>query len=114
LFLSILGSSLPVFPILWGLTYLTGILRRVKILDRFISWLFAHTRSKSKLVEELEAVGLAIFIAIPLPGTGVWTGTVAAYLFGIPWLWAFLAALAGTSLASLAVLGVSLGVIRLW
>ena len=114
LLLSILGSILPVFPILFLLTYLIDILRKIKILDQFFSWLFAHTRSKSKLVEELEAIGLAIFIAIPLPGTGGWTGSVAAYLFGIPWLLTFLAALVGTSLASLAVFGVSIGIIRLW
>ena len=115
LILSILGSLIPVFPILWGLTYLTEIFRRVKIFGRFIDWLFKYTRSKTnKLIEEFELLGLLIIFSIPLPGFGVWTGTLAAYLFGIPWRWTFLLALAGTSIASFIVLSLSLGIIRLW
>jgi len=80
--LSIFGSILPVFPLLWFLNNLTEHLRKVSIFDRFFSWLFARTRAKSKLIEDLELIGLTLFIAVPLPGTGVWTGTIAAYLLG--------------------------------
>lgn len=109
--ISILGSILPVFPILWGLNTLTQHLRKIKIFDRFFEWLFRRTHSKSKLIERLEEVGLAIFIAIPSPFTGVWTGCVAAYLFELPWIPTFIAAFVGTSIASLIVLGISLGII---
>ena len=109
--LSILGSVLPVFPILWGLNTLTQHLRKINIFDRFFEWLFRRTHSKSKLIERLEEVGLAIFIAIPSPFTGVWTGCVAAYLFELPLIPTFIAAFVGTSLASLIVLGMSLGII---
>ncbi|MGB9613028.1 MAG: COG2426 family protein, partial [Candidatus Margulisiibacteriota bacterium] len=76
--LSIAGSILPIFPLLWCLNNLTDYLRKVSIIDRFFGWLFARTRAKSKLIEDLELIGLTLFIAIPLPGTGVWTGTIAA------------------------------------
>ncbi|HPS39995.1 MAG TPA: small multi-drug export protein, partial [Candidatus Cloacimonadota bacterium] len=50
---------------------------------RFTDWLFARTRRKGKSIEKYEALGLAIFVGIPLPGTGAWTGAFAANIFGI-------------------------------
>ncbi|MFA4661938.1 COG2426 family protein [Pyrococcus kukulkanii] len=42
------------------------------------------TRKKAKpYVEKWGLIGLTIFVAIPLPGTGVWTGALAAYIFGM-------------------------------
>lgn len=108
--LSIIGSILPVFPLLWFLNTLTEKLRKIEIFDKFFAWLFAHTRAKSKLIEDLELVGLALFIAVPLPGTGVWTGTIAAYLLGLPWIPTFLAATIGTAIASFLVAAASLGI----
>ena len=112
LLLSILGSLLPVFPILLGLEFFTEKLRKLPAFDRFFEWLFARTRARTKMIEEFETVGLALFVAIPFPGTGVWTGCIAAYLLGIRKRWAFLAAAVGTSIASGVLLLGSLGVIR--
>jgi len=110
--LSILGSVLPVFPILWFLANLTGGLRKIKVFDEFFEWLFSHTRARSQWIKEIELVGLTIFIAIPLPGFGIWTGMVAAYLLGIRWWPTFISAIVGTTLASCLVFGATLGVIN--
>jgi uncharacterized membrane protein len=74
--------------------------------------LFARTRSKSRIIEEFELVGLTIFIAIPFPGTGVWTGTIAAYLLGLPWIPTFICAAIGTAIASLIMWAASVGIIN--
>lgn len=110
--LSIIGSVLPVFPLLWFLNNLTEHLRKIPSFDKFFAWLFARTRSKSKLIEDLELVGLTLFIAVPLPGTGVWTGTIAAYLLGLRWIPTFFAGLVGTAIASVVVAAATLGVIN--
>jgi len=110
--LSIVGSVLPVFPVLWILNNLTEHFRKIPSFDRFISWVFARTKSKSKMIEDLELVGLTLFIAVPLPGTGVWTGTIAAYLLGLRWLPTFFAGLIGTAIASVLVAAATLGVIN--
>jgi len=110
--LSIIGSVLPVFPLLWILNNLTEHLRKNPTFDRFFAWLFARTRAKSALIEDLELVGLTLFIAVPLPGTGVWTGTIAAYLLGLRWLPTFFAGLVGTAIASILVAAATLGVIN--
>ena len=45
--------------------------------------MFARTRRKGKVIEKYEEIGLMLFVAIPLPVTGAWTGSLAAYLFGL-------------------------------
>lgn len=110
--ISILGSILPIFPIFWFLNTLTKKLRRITLFDKFFEWLFQRTRTKSKIIEEFELVGLTIFVAIPFPGTGVWTGCVAAYLLSLPWIPAFIAATIGTTIASVILWAASLGIIN--
>lgn len=112
--ISIIASLLPVFPILWFLNTLTEKVRTIKFFDKFFEWLFKRTRTRSSIVERFEVLGLAIFVSIPFPTTGVWTGCVAAYLFGLPWGHTFLATAVGTSIASLIMLVASLGVINIW
>lgn len=112
--LSVLGSILPIIPLLLILRYLTELLRKIPIIDRFFLWLFARTRSKSKLIEDFEALGLMLFVAIPFPGTGVWTGCVAAYLLGISYRKAVPACILGTMIAAGVVLAASMGLISLF
>jgi len=110
--LSIIGSVLPVFPLLWCLKNLTVKLREKPAFDKFFDWLFKRTRAKSALIKDLELVGLALFIGVPLPGTGVWTGTIAAYLLDLPWIPTFIAATVGTALASAIMWAASMGIIK--
>ena len=60
-----------------------SILERFKWGKRFTTWLYARTRRKGKVIERYQAIGLAVFVGIPLPGTGAWTGALAAKIFGI-------------------------------
>ncbi len=112
LLLCVLGSILPVFPILWFLNTSTERLRKIKFFDKFFEWLFTRTRSKSKIIEDFELVGLTLFVAIPFPGTGVWTGCIAAYLLGLPWIPTFICATIGTTIASLILWAASAGIIN--
>ena len=112
--LSFLGSLLPVIPLLWVLHVCTEYFRRIKIFDHIITWVFSHTRKKSKLVEEMGFVGLVILAAIPLPGAGVWSGCLAAYLFQFSWLESIIAITIGTGIAASIVMMASLGLIRIF
>lgn len=112
LLLCVLGSILPIFPILLFVKYATEWLRKIMVFDRFFHWLFTRTRSKSKIIQDFELVGLTLFVAIPFPGTGVWTGTIAAYLLGLPWLPTFICATIGTTIASLILWAASAGIIN--
>jgi len=110
--ISILGSIFPIIPLLWFLNFATKKLRHIKVFDNFFEWLFARTRAKGKLIEDFELAGLTLFVAIPFPGTGVWTGTIAAYLMGLPWLPTFICATIDTTIASLVLWAASVGIIN--
>jgi len=99
LFWGVLGSVIPAIPILWMLGFLEPHLRKIEELGKLMDTVYEKTRSKSKLIEEYEMLGLILFIGIPLPGTGVWTGMLAAYLFGFNKGASFFCALAGSLLA---------------
>jgi uncharacterized membrane protein len=86
--LAVAGNFVPVIPILFFLGPVSDWLRRVPVLDRFLTWLFARTRRRGGLIERYEAIGLTMFVAIPLPVTGAWTGALAAFIFGIRRRWA--------------------------
>jgi len=110
--LSVLGNSIPIVPALFLLEPVSSRLRKFKIWSRFFDWLFERTKQKADTVQKYEALGLAIFVAIPLPMTGAWSGVVAASLFKIRFRYAFIAIVAGVLGAGLIVLGLcELGII---
>lgn len=109
--LSVLGNLLPIIPLLLFLGPVSDFLRRFSIGDRFFSWLFARTRSKYiKDHENFGLTALAIFVAIPLPMTGAWTGCVIAFLLGFRFWPAFAAIAAGVLIAGVVVTTAVMGV----
>jgi uncharacterized membrane protein len=112
--LSILGNSIPVIPTLFLLNPVSEKLRRFKLWSRFFDWLFERARRKADIVEKYEALGLAIFVGIPLPMTGAWTGCVVASLFKIRFRYAFLSIFAGILMAAIIVTALCLSGILIY
>jgi len=106
--ISVAGNLLPVPFILLFLEYVQRVLRPVRLFDRFFTWLFAHTRRRTRIIEKYEFLGLLLFVAIPLPFTGAWTGSVAAFLLGMRFWPAFLSILGGVVIAGVIVTMLSL------
>ncbi|MBN2199158.1 MAG: small multi-drug export protein [Candidatus Aminicenantes bacterium] len=109
--LSVIGNMLPIVPILLLLGPVSKGLSRWKPFRKFFEWLFARTRSKSDVIRKYELIGLMLFVSVPLPVTGAWTGAVAAFLFGIRF-WPALGAIflgvliAGTIITTLVLMGI--------
>ncbi|MDD3297184.1 MAG: small multi-drug export protein [Candidatus Omnitrophica bacterium] len=101
--LAVAGNFLPVLPLLLFFRYFFHRLENVKVVGKFFSWWFKRVEKKSKVVERLGFWGLVFFVAIPLPVTGAWTGTVAATLFEIKLRKALLAIFIGIAIAGLLV-----------
>ena len=59
------------------------------------------------LVEKYGVLGLAVFVSIPLPGTGAYSGSAAAWLLDMDWRRAFLAVSLGVLIAFFVVWGLS-------
>jgi len=81
---------------------------KFKVGRLFFEWLFARTRHKSAQIEKYETLGLAIFVAIPLPATGAWTGAMAAFLLGLKFHHAMLSILLGVVIAGVVMTVLSL------
>ena len=75
----------------------------VEIGRKFMSWVFARARRQSSTVEKYELPGLTLFVAIPLPFTGAWTGSIVAFLLGIKFWPAFLHITLGVLIAGVIV-----------
>ncbi|MCK4339907.1 MAG: small multi-drug export protein [Candidatus Cloacimonetes bacterium] len=106
--LAIIGNFLPIPFILLILKYGVELLIRIPVLKKFFDWLFARTRKKGAVIQKYEELGLILFVMIPLPITGAWTGSVAAYLFGIKFVPSLICILIGICLAGVIVTILSL------
>ncbi|MCD4670034.1 MAG: small multi-drug export protein [Actinomycetia bacterium] len=84
--ISVLGNLVPVIAILWILEPVSKFLmKKFNWANRFFTWLFDRTRKKhSAKFEKYQGFALISFVGIPLPVTGGWTGSLIAYVFGIP------------------------------
>ncbi len=85
LFWSVLGNLLPVPFILWLLGPVTSWAEaHWSWLHRFLERLFSHTRKRhTARFDRLRDLALVAFVAIPLPVTGAWSGSLAAFVFGV-------------------------------
>lgn len=101
--LAVLGNCIIVAPALFLFAPVTKALRKFSIWSRFFDWIFERTRKNSDSIQKYEALGLVIFVAIPLPMTGAWSGVIAASLFKIRFRYAFMAIVAGVICAGLIV-----------
>ncbi len=97
--LAVAANMVPVVPLLLGLQPLTRKVQRWPLVGRLFDWFFERTRRRARVVERYEAIGLILFVAIPLPVTGAWTGCVAASLFGIRLRYAVPAIALGVAIA---------------
>ncbi|RKY82230.1 ligand-binding protein SH3 [candidate division KSB1 bacterium] len=113
-FFAVIGNTIPVVPLLLGFDWAYNKLKGIPLFNRFFDWLFRRTRKRSAVIEKYEALGLLLFVAILLLVTGAWTGTVAAFIFGIRFRLAFPAIVGGILVAGVVVSLVSLGVIGFW
>ncbi len=97
--LAVIGNLLPVPFILLFLNAISRRLSKIGFFDRFLHRLFEHTRRRGRIVERYERIGLVLFVAIPLPVTGAWTGSLLAVLFGLKFKHALLSIFIGILIA---------------
>jgi len=101
--LAVIGNLLPVPFILLFLNTTSRLLSKIGIFEKMLHWLFERTRRRGKIITRYERIGLALFVAIPLPVTGAWTGSLAAVLFGLKFRHAFLSIFVGILIAGVIV-----------
>ncbi len=106
--LSLIGNLLPVPFILLFLDSVSRLLSKIALFNRMLIWLFELARRRGQGILKYEEVGLALFVAVPLPATGAWTGSLVAVLFGLKFKHAFLSISVGVFIAGVIVTCLSL------
>ena len=111
----IIGNMIPVpFILLFLRKMLTIMERWGGIFGKTAVWLRERAEKKGKALERGQILGLIILVAIPLPGTGAWTGALVATLMNIPPKKAFPAIFIGVVIAGIIMSIVSYGAFQIF
>lgn len=111
--ISIIGNVLPVPFILLLITKILDWMRKSKIslLNKFASWLDGKVEKHKGQIEKFGYLGVVLFVGIPLPGTGAWTGSLIASVLELDRKKTFIAVLIGIIMASIIMMLLSFGLL---
>jgi len=118
--ISLIGNLLPAPFLLWGLSRLEkwalgddGWWLKHVAASIYVRLLFKVRKRGEKYINRYGLLGLALFVAVPLPGSGVWTGSLLAHVLGLRPESSFVAIAVGAVIAALLILGGALGALAL-
>lgn len=96
----IIGNIIPIPFILLFIRKIFKLMKKTKLFRGLIERLENRAMGKSDKIKKYEFLGLVLFVGIPLPGTGAWTGALIASLLDIDIKKSSLAILIGIFMAS--------------
>ena len=105
----VVGNFLPVPFILLFIRSVLNFMKKAPKLDKIALWLEARAAKNSDKVSRYATLGLLIFVALPLPGTGAWTGALVAALMEMRLKHSLISAFGGVLLAGAIVTLISYG-----
>ncbi|MGN0242768.1 MAG: COG2426 family protein [Lachnospiraceae bacterium] len=106
----IIGNLLPIPFILLLITKIFSWLKQLPVFHKYIVKLEKHALGKSDRIQKYEFIGLMLFVGIPLPGTGAWTGALIASLLDIPFKKSFAAIITGVLVATVIMCTITYGI----
>lgn len=106
-----IGNIIPIPFILWLITPIFDRLKKTKLFSGLVNKLENRAMSKKDQIEKLQYIGLLLFVGIPLPGTGAWTGCLIAALLDMDKKKAMLYAILGVVLAGIIMMILSYGIL---
>lgn len=100
----LLAAAGNLLPVPFILLFIRAILRwmencKIKFFNRISGWLNRKVEKHKGTIEKYSYWGVMIFVAVPLPGTGAWTGSLIAAMLGMDWKKSTLAAVGGVLIA---------------
>ncbi len=107
--ISVIGNFLPVPFILLFIRRILDFMKKVPKLEKIAFWLEEKAHKKSDTIQKYSAIGLTLFVGIPLPGTGAWTGALIAALLDLRMKYALPCIALGVLIAGGLVTGVAYG-----
>ena len=79
-----IANILPIPFILFCIKHFINWCKKTKLFGRLANWLERKTEKNKEKVAKYQVWGLLLFVAIPLPGTGAWTGALIAAMMDMP------------------------------
>lgn len=110
-FLCVFSNMIPVPFLLLFIKKLLEWMKTRKSLAKYALWIENHAQKKLDVYYKYKLLGLFVLVAIPLPGTGAWTGALVAALLGIERKQTSLMILLGVAAAGAIMLAISLGAV---
>ena len=110
-FICFIGNILPIPFILWLISPIFRWMRKLNHLGKVVVWCEEKANSKKEKIENLKYWGLFLFVGIPLPGTGAWTGCLIAALLDMDKKKSLIASILGVVLAGIIMLIFSYGIL---
>lgn len=110
--ISIIGNILPVPFILWLINSILVWMRKQKRLSKIAAWIDKKLEKHKGQIEKYGYLGLILFVGIPLPGTGAWTGCLVAAGLEMDRKKSFIATLIGIIMASIIMMFLSFGILK--
>ena len=110
----IIANILPIPFILWFITPLFNAMKKTKLFRPLVEKLETRAMNKKDKIEKGYFWGLLLFVGIPLPGTGAWTGALVASVMGLKMKRAIPPIFLGVAAAGIIMLTVSLGVVSIF
>ena len=107
----VIGNIIPVPFILLLITPVFRWLKSTRTFRPMVEKLESRAMGKSEQIEKYQFWGLVLFVGIPLPGTGAWTGSLIASLLGVRFKKAFPAVLLGIVIATVIMSVLSYGLL---
>ncbi|MBQ7152559.1 MAG: small multi-drug export protein [Clostridia bacterium] len=108
--LALAGNLFPVPFILLLIRFIISLMKKIPFMRRFAEWLERKAEKNREKVEKAEFWGLLALVAIPLPGTGAWTGSLVAAVLNMKYWKSLLSIVLGVLIAGVLILGISYGV----
>lgn len=107
--LSVLGNMIPVPLIILFFRPIIEYLEKTRLFGKLASKLRRRTNKKIEQMNKYKMFGLFVFVAIPLPGTGAWTGAAIAGLLKMRIKHSVLPIFLGVAVAGILMMGISYG-----
>ena len=107
----ILGNVLPIPFVLLFLKYILKILSKWKFTTKIVNWLEKKVHDKREQIDKYGYFGLVLFVGIPLPGTGAWTGALLAVMLDLNRKKSFICILLGVLMAAVIMSILSYGIL---
>lgn len=106
-----IGNILPVPFILWFIRKILDWMRNVKLFKKIVKWIDRKVENKKSQIEKYGFLGIVLFVGIPLPGTGAWTGSLIAAMLDMDKKKSFIAVLIGVLVAGIIMSIISYGIL---